>query len=191
MSGLSGELERIPPHSMEAEQATLGAMLLERDAIARVVDSLRPEDFYQEAHRLIYDGITSLFNEGQPVDPITLGERLTARGQFERIGGDPYLAAVQGATPTAANVELYARIVREKAVLRGLLTAAHEILRMAYDVGDKDVEEVVDYCEQAIFAVSERSLGSPFSSLRDLLPGVFDNIEDMAQSHQPLSLIHI
>jgi len=185
MSGLSGELERIPPHSMEAEQATLGAMLLERDAIARVVDSLRPEDFYQEAHRLIYDGITSLFNEGQPVDPITLGERLTARGQFERIGGDPYLAAVQGATPTAANVELYARIVREKAVLRGLISAAHEILRMAYDVGDKDVEEVVDYCEQAIFAVSERSLGSPFSSLRDLLPGVFDNIEDMAHAHQP------
>src|SRR3990170_2979437 len=138
--------------------ATLGAMMLEREAIARVVDILAPDDFYREIHRWIYDAICSLFNEGEPCDLITLGERIKQRGQVDQVGGGAYLSTLLESAPTAAAASYYAKIVREKATLRQLLHASAEISKRAYEAADADVEEVVDECERLLFAVGERTI---------------------------------
>ncbi len=111
----------MPPQNLEAEQATLGAMLMERDAIARVVDVLEPSDFYSPQHQLLYRAMTDLFNESKPVDLVTVMARLQDTGRLEAMGGRSYLLSLQDPAPTAAAVEYYARIVREKATLRALI----------------------------------------------------------------------
>jgi uncharacterized ubiquitin-like protein YukD len=123
---------------LDAERVVLGLMLVERDAIARVVDLLESKDFHQESHRALYEAIISLFNEGAPVDVVTLAERLRGRGQLEQVGGQAYLASLLDAAPTLGNVERYARIVRWKASLRNLIAAAHEVTGLAYE----DIDEV-------------------------------------------------
>lgn len=178
-------LERVPPQSLEAEQATLGAMLVEREAIARVVDLLESEDFYSPQHRLIYQAMVDLFNESEPVDLVTLHARLQDRGQFEEVGGTQYLVELQDAAPTAAAVGHYAKIVREKATLRALIRAGSEIQNLARNAGDEDVETVVDRCEQEIFAVGERTIQPAFTAIRELLGETYDRIDEMQESHQP------
>jgi replicative DNA helicase len=178
-------LEKVPPQSTEAEQATLGAMLVERDAIARVVDRLSLDDFYDEKHRLLYRAMVDLFNESSPVDLVTLPARLQDRGQLELVGGTSYLISLQEAAPTAAAVSHYARIVREKATLRALIRAADEIENQARTAADDDVESVVDRCEQAIFSVGERTITPAFTPIRDLLGETYDRIDEMQESHRP------
>ena len=178
-------LERVPPQSLEAEQATLGAMLLEREAIARVVDVLDPDDFYSPQHQLLYRAMVDLFNDSEPVDLITLQARLRDRGQLEEIGGTSYLGALQEAAPTAAAVNHYARIVREKSTLRALISAGANIQEQARSAGDEDVEAVVDRCEQEIFSVGERTITPAFTAIRDLLGETYDRIDEMQESHRP------
>lgn len=178
-------LERVPPQSLEAEQATLGAMLLEREAIARVVDVLDPDDFYSPQHQLLYRAMIDLFNDSEPVDLVTLQTRLRDRGQLEEVGGTPYLAALYEAASTAAAVGHYAKIVREKSVLRALIRAGGEIRNVAQAAGDEDVETVVDRCEQEIFAVGERTISPSFIAIRDLLGETYDRIDEMQESHRP------
>lgn len=184
MNDTSAMLERIPPQSIEAEQAALGAMLLEREAIARAVELLRPEDFYREAHRTIYQGIIDLFNRNEPVDLITLGEWLKAHEQLEAIGGALYLTTIMQQVPTAAGIGNYATIIRNKSLQRQLIKAADEIMTAAYQ-SDRDLEELVDESEQKIFAIAERNLSSGFSSLQDLVKQQFYNIEDTKISGLP------
>ena len=178
-------LERVPPQSLEAEQATLGAMLMEREAIARVVDLLDPDDFYSPQHQLLYRAIVDLFNEGEPVDLVTLQARLQDRGHLEQVGGTSYLVELQDAAPTAAAVNHYAKIVREKATLRSLIRAADEIRSLAQSAGDEDVETIVDRCEQEIFAVGERTITPAFTPIRVLLGETYDRIDEMQESHRP------
>lgn len=178
-------LERIPPQSLEAEQATLGAMLMEREAVARVVDTLEVDDFYSPQHQVLYRAVIDLFNDGDPVDLVTLQARLQDRGQLETIGGVNYLVTLQEAAPTAAAVGTYARIVREKAVLRGLIKAADQIRDLAQSPADEDVEAVVDRCEQEVFAVGERTITPAFTALRPLLGEAYDQIDQMQESHRP------
>jgi len=178
-------LERVPPQSLEAEQATLGAMLLEREAIARVVDVLDPDDFYSPQHQLLYRAMIDLFNDSEPVDLVTLQARLRDRGHLEEVGGTPYLAALYEAASTAAAVEHYAKIVREKSILRALMRAGGEIRNLAQAAGDEDVETVVDRCEQEIFAVGERTISPSFIAIRDLLGETYDRIDEMQESHRP------
>jgi replicative DNA helicase len=178
-------LERVPPQSLEAEQATLGAMLMERDAIARVVDVLEPEDFYGPQHQLLYRAMIDLFNDSEPVDLVTLPARLQDRGQLEEVGGASYLVALQEVAPTAAAVTHYARIVREKATLRSLIRAAGEIRGLAQSAGDEDVESILDRCEQEVFAVSERTITPSFTPIRELLGETYDRIDEMQESHRP------
>ncbi|MHB0936730.1 MAG: replicative DNA helicase [Armatimonadota bacterium] len=177
INNTSAMLERIPPQSIEAEQAALGAMLLEREAIARAVELLRPEDFYREAHRTVYQGILDLFNRNEPVDLITLGEWLKAHEQLEAIGGALYLTTMMQQVPTAAGIGNYAAIIRNKSLQRQLIKTADEIMAAAYQ-GDRDLEELVDESEQKIFAIAERNLSSGFVSLQDLVKQQFYNIED-------------
>lgn len=178
-------LERVPPQNLEAEQATLGAMLMEREAIARVVDLLEPEDFYSPQHQVLYRAIVDLFNDGEPVDLVTVQARLQNRGQLEAVGGLNYLLALQEAAPTAAAVNYYARIVREKATLRQLIVAGGRIRDLAQTAGDEDVETIVDRCEQEIFAVGERTITPAFTPLRDLLGETYDRIDEMQEEHRP------
>jgi len=180
----SAMLERIPPQSIEAEQAALGAMLLEREAIARAVELLRPEDFYREAHRTIYNGILDLFNRNEPVDLITLGEWLKSREQLDAIGGALYLTTMMSQVPTAAGIGNYATIIRNKSLQRQLIKAADEIMAASYQ-GDRDLEELVDESEQKIFAIAERNLTSGFVSLQDLVKQQFYHIEDTKISGLP------
>jgi len=178
-------LERGPQNNHEAEQATLGAMLMERDAIARVVDILDAEDFYSPQHQILYRVMTDLFNESKPVDLVTAQARLQDLGRLESAGGRSYLISLQDPAPTAAAVEYYARIVREKATLRALVHAGDEIKGMAQDPGDEDVETVVDRAESTIFAVGERTITPAFTPLRDLLGLTYDRIDEMQESHRP------
>lgn len=178
-------LERVPPQSLEAEQATLGAMLLEREAIARVVDILDPDDFYSPQHQMLYRAVIDLFNDSEPVDLVTLQTRLQDRGQLEEVGGTPYLAALHETASTAAAIGHYARIVREKSILRALIRAGGEIRNLAQTAGDEDVETVVDRCEQEVFAIGERTIGTAFTAIRDLLGETYDRIDEMQESHRP------
>src|SRR3989304_2953987 len=130
-------LERVPPQSTEAEQGVLGSMLLERDAIARVVEMIRGDDFYREAHRRIYETMVDLFERGEPVDLITVTDRLKARGQLEDVGGAAYVTSLPDAVPTAANVEYYARLVLQKSLLRQLIAAGTEIVGMGFREGQE------------------------------------------------------
>ena len=178
-------LERVPPQSLEAEQATLGAMLVEREAIARVVDVLDGDDFYSPQHQMLYRVMVDLFNDSDPVDIVTVQARLQDRGQLESVGGTSYLIDLQDAAPTAAAIANYAKIVREKATLRGLIRAGGEIQNLAQQAGDGDVETIVDQAEQVVFAVGERTITPAFTPIRDLLGETYDRIDEMQESHRP------
>lgn len=176
--------DQVPPQSLEAEQATLGAMVLERDAIARAIELLRPEDFYRGSHGRLFQAMLALFERGDPVDLVTLGQRLKDTGELDDVGGMAYLMSLLDAAPTAANVERYARVVRQKAVLRGLIKAANEITARAHDSG-RDVEQVVDECEHLIFEVGEQGITTPLTALRELVRGLFDKIEEHTHADTP------
>ncbi len=178
-------LERVPPQSLEAEQATLGAMLTEREAIARVVDVLDADDFYNPQHQILYRVMIDLFNDSDPVDLVTVQARLHDRGQLESVGGTSYLIDLQEAAPTAAAIANYARIVREKATLRNLIRAGGEVQNLAQQAGDEDVETIVDQAEQVVFAVGERTITPAFTPIRDLLGETYDRIDEMQESHRP------
>jgi len=143
-------LARVPPQSLEAEQATLGAMLFERAAIVRVAELLRPDDFYSSQHQMLYRAMRDLFSEGDPVDLVTLQGRLRDRGQLEQVGGVSYLLQLQEMAPTAAAIQTYARIVGEKATLRRLIHAGEQIRNLAQSSGDEDVGTIVERCQQEI-----------------------------------------
>jgi len=160
-------------------------MLLEREAIARVVDVLDPDDFYSPQHQMLYRAMIDLFNDSEPVDLVTLQTRLQDRGHLEEIGGTPYLAALYDAASTAAAIGHYAKIVREKAILRALIRAGGEIRNLAQSAGDEDVESVVDRCEQEVFAIGERTISPAFTAIRDLLGETYDRIDEMQESHRP------
>jgi len=160
-------------------------MLMEREAIARVVDILDPEDFYSPQHQLLYRAMIDLFNDSEPVDLVTLQARLQDRGQLEEVGGTSYLVGLQEASPTAAAISHYAKIVREKATLRKLAEAAAKIQHFAQSAADEDVETVVDRCEQEVFSVGERTITPAFTPIRDLLSETYDRIDEMQESHRP------
>ncbi|MBI3325599.1 MAG: replicative DNA helicase [Nitrospinae bacterium] len=165
-------LHKLPPQHVEAEQCVLGAILLENDALLKVLEILRPEDtrvnFYREAHRKIYEASIALFERSEPIDLVTLTEVLRKRNQLEEIGGSTYLATLQEAAVTAANVRHHARLVREKAILRSLINAATEIIAESYE-HTEDVEELLDRAERLIFEISEKRVNPAFAILKDVL----------------------
>jgi replicative DNA helicase len=166
----------VPPHSIEAEMSTLGSMMLDQHAIEKVAEILRPDDFYREAHRILYEVILSLAERHIPVDLLTVQEELRRRDQLEEIGGLPALVQIVESVPTASNAEYYARIVEEKAILRRLIRAAHDILQLADDP-ELELQDVIDRAEQAIFSVAQRRLGRYFSPIDRLLLQALEHIE--------------
>ncbi|TDX51801.1 replicative DNA helicase [Orenia marismortui] len=171
-------MDRVPPNSIEAEKSTLGSMLLDRDAIAKVIEILKPQDFYREAHTTIFNVINKLFDRGEPVDLVTISQELREEEQLEAIGGASYITSLVNSVPTAANVEHYAKIVEEKAILRRLIKTADQIAQLGYK-GDEEIDTILDSSEQLIFNISQRRTVQSFDGIKDILMETFDNLEQL------------
>ncbi|MBN3457517.1 replicative DNA helicase [Mycobacterium sp. DSM 3803] len=177
----SEDFGRQPPQDMAAEQSVLGGMLLSKDAIADVLERLRPGDFYRPAHQNIYDAILDLYGRGEPADAVTVAAELDRRGLLRRIGGAPYLHTLISTVPTAANAGFYAGIVAEKALLRRLVEAGTRVVQYGYAGADgADVSDVVDRAQAEIYDVTERRASEDFVPLEDLLQPTMDEIDAIA-----------
>ncbi|WP_026213137.1 replicative DNA helicase [Mycolicibacterium hassiacum] len=177
----SEDFGRQPPQDVAAEQAVLGGMLLSKDAIADVLEKLRPSDFYRPAHQNIYDAILDLYARGEPADAVTVAAELDRRGLLRRVGGAPYLHTLISTVPTAANAGYYAGIVAEKALLRRLVEAGTRIVQYGYAGADgADVSEIVDRAQAEIYDVTEGRQSEDFVALEDLLQPTMDEIDAIA-----------
>ena len=176
------DLDRTPPQDVVAEQCVLGAMLLSKDAIADVVEVLKPGDFYRPAHQTVYDAVLDLYGRGEPADPVTIAAELTRDGTLAKIGGAPYLHTLIASVPTAANAAYYAEIVRERAILRRLVEAGTKIVQLGYGAASGmggEVDDVVDRAQQAVYEVTERRTSEDYIRLEEVLQQAFDEIEAM------------
>ncbi|MCL2394833.1 MAG: replicative DNA helicase [Acidimicrobiaceae bacterium] len=170
------EFERMPPHDVAAEQCVLGGMLLSKDAISDVIEVIRPGDHYRPAHQIVHEAILDLYARGEPADPITVANELTRRGELSRIGGAPYLHTLIASVPTAANAGYYARIVRERAILRRLVEAGTRIVQLGYS-GDSDADDLVDRAQAEVYGVTDRRIAEDYHPLSEIMPGALEEIE--------------
>jgi replicative DNA helicase len=171
--------DRQPPYAPEAEISVLGGMLIDADAVARAIEIVDDSMFYREANRRIFRSMSRLFQRGQVVDPITISEELKKTDELEFVGGLAYLAELLDAVPTAANIEYHARIVRERALLRNLISASSQIIRDAYEPGERTVEEVLDQAEHNIFQVAQSHDRAGFVWIKKILYPTFEKIEQI------------
>lgn len=179
----SEDFGRQPPQDLAAEQSVLGGMLLSKDAIADVLERLRPGDFYRPAHQNVYDAILDLYGRGEPADAVTVAAELDRRGLLRRIGGAPYLHTLISTVPTAANAGYYASIVSEKALLRRLVEAGTRVVQYGYAGAEgADVAEIVDRAQAEIYDVADRRLSEDFVPLEDLLQPTMDEIDAIASN---------
>src|SRR5260370_20126622 len=170
------EFERTPPHDVAAEQCVLGGMLLSKDAISDVIEVIRPQDPYRPAHQIIHEIVLDLYARGEPADVVIVAAELTKRGDLIRAGGARYLHAVIASVPTAANAGYYARIVRERAILRRLVEVGTRIVQLGYS-GDGDADELVDRAQAEVYGVTERRVSEDYLPLSEIMPGTLDEIE--------------
>lgn len=167
---------RVPPHSQDAEISILGSILLDNDALARLGDTVQPPMFYREGHRKIFAAMRGLQERGAPVDLVTITEELSSRGQLDEVGGVAYLAGLSDQVPTAAYAEHYAHIVREKAVLRSLITASGRVMQLAYDA-QQPLEDLLDQSERLIFEVAEqRGVDGSYQDMMPVMQGALDYV---------------
>ncbi|MER8099520.1 replicative DNA helicase [Kitasatospora sp. NPDC094016] len=183
--GVDG-FERVPPQDLAAEQSVLGGMLLSKDAIADVVEVLKPADYYRPAHEMVHGAILDLYARGEPADPITVAGELTKRGELQRVGGASYLHTLVNSVPTAANAEYYAQIVHERAVLRRLVEAGTRIAGMGY-AAEGDVDEIVNAAQAEIYAVTEQRTNEDYAPLADIMEGALDEIEAIGSRNGQMS----
>lgn len=176
MAELSQNLRRVPPQSLDAEESVLGGILLDNTALDLVIEVLIAEDFYRESHRKIFRAMLELSEKGEPADIITLGEVLRANNAISEVGGMTYLAELAERVPTAANILHYARIVKEKAILRGLIGTTTQIATRSYEAGE-DVDHLLDQAEQSIFAISEGRIKPSFYKMSDVIMDTLKTVE--------------
>ncbi|MBI2595153.1 replicative DNA helicase [Candidatus Daviesbacteria bacterium] len=173
---------KLPPQNIEAEQSLLGALLIDKDAVVNIVETLRPDHFYKsEQHGQIFNAIIELFEKREPVDLITVTERLKQNGALDFVGGSAYLAELVNMVPTAAHVQSYARIIKEHALRRSLIRHSTKFIDGAYDEG-RDINEVMESCEQAIFSLAQQHIKRDFIQLKDALAESFDRLDDIQKS---------
>lgn len=176
MENAVDELRKIPPQQIEAEQSLLGGILIDNDGLPQALEVLRGDEFYRDAHRIIFSAIQDLFERNEPVDLVTIAALLAEQNRLEAVGGATYLASLANTVPSAANVSSYARIVNEKALLRRLIQAANEITASAYG-GGKDVEAILDEAEAAIFGITESRIRNSYFSLKEVIKKSIETIE--------------
>jgi len=153
--------DRTPPHDVAAEQCVLGGMLLSKDAISDVMETIRPNDHYRPAHQIVHEAILELYGRGEPADPVTVSDLLNKRGELARVGGPSYLHTLIASVPTAANAGYYARIVRERAILRRLVEVGTRIVQLGYS-GDGEADELVDRAQAEVYGVTERRVSEDY-----------------------------
>jgi replicative DNA helicase len=173
--------DRTPPHNIEAEQAVLGAIFLEPEAMSTAAEYLLPEDFYRASHQRIFEVMLTLSDKGEPIDLVTVTTALSNNKVLEEVGGVSYLTDVANSVPTAANIMYYTKIVSEKSTLRSLIRTATNIVTTGYEEED-DLEDVLNSAEKDILEVSQRKNSSAFKSIKDVLIDVYDNIEQLHNS---------
>ena len=176
---------RVPPHSEEAEQSVLGALLLDKDAIIAVAEFLLPDDFYDERHSDVYKAILSLYEDRIPVDVLTVAERLKKQKDLKRVGGASYLTDIANKVPTAAHVEHYGKIVKDLSVKRSLMNAAARIVEMSLDEGTS-ASILLDKAESEVFSLSQKNVKKAFVSVRDILSESFDRLDELHKQGEGL-----
>ncbi len=183
MDRIEQNLRKLPPQSIEAEESVLGGILLDNQAFDRAIELVGVDDFYRETHRKILRAMIELNQRSEPIDLVTLAEAMKRRGELQDIGGAAYLAELAEKVPTASNIDYYARIVREKAILRSLIETATEIATRGYEPGG-DVESFLDQAEQKIFEISERKVRPQFFRIRDIMMHSIEAIEKLYERQQ-------
>lgn len=173
-----GALGRIPPQSIEAEQSVLGSMLIDKEVVPVVMEILKPEDFYRPDHREIYNVIIELFDRAQPIDLITVSERLKLHGKLDLVGGLEYLSNIATEVPTTANVKNYSKIVEEKALLRKLIKASSDIVDLGFSASE-EVSYILDKAEQSVFDILQKRSSQGFVPIKDVLVDTFSNLEEL------------
>ncbi len=179
-------INKIPPQNIDAEQSVLGAMLIDKEAVYKVMEILNPQDFYRDSHKLIYEAILQLVDKDTPLDLITVCEQLRQNGTLEQVGGVSYIATLATLVPTAANVEYYARIVEEKSLLRTLIQLSNRVSTMGYQ-GNEDVQSMMSIVEESLNELSRRRHSSDFTPISEVLMTTFDQIEQMEKNKGSLT----
>jgi replicative DNA helicase len=169
-----------PPQNIEAEQSLLGCLMLDKNALIKVVDFVGADDFYKDAHKEIYRALLELFEKSEPMDIISISTKLREKQKLEQIGGSTYLTTLINVVPTATHVTNYAKIVREKKILRDLISASQEIGLNAFDE-TQEVDDLLDKAEKSIFAIGQRSLTQSFVAIRDLLHDTFERLDQLSK----------
>jgi replicative DNA helicase len=171
---------RLPPQNLEAEQSVLGAILIENSAMNKAMEILTEEDFYKTAHRKIFRAMLELSERGEAIDQITLTEHLRARGELESVGGAAYLAELVQVVPTAANIRYHSKIVRDKALLRGLITTATELITRSYD-GTASVDDLLESAERAVFSLAQGKLGRSFTDIKQAIKESLELVDQLSR----------
>lgn len=173
------DLSKIPPQNLEAERSLLGSILIDKDAMMNVMDIISGDDFYQNSHRIIFESMAELYGKNQPVDVLTVTNKLDEKKQLEAVGGRTYVVSLSNTVPTASHVEHYATIVERKSTLRKLLGAAEQITKLGYQEDADDVSNLIDEAQQHIFSVSQKHLKNTFTDIRSVLNDAFERIDEL------------
>ena len=180
------ELGKIPPNDVESEQAVIGSMLTDKEAVSAAIEVLKPEDFYREDNRTIFEAILNLYGRSEPIDIITLKSELSSMGKFDAVGGLEYIAELPDKVPTTANVEQYIKIVEEKSVLRNLIKTANEIITLGYDQ-TQEVDGIIDGAEKKIFEVMQKKNQKGYTPIKDILVETFTELEQLYNQKQRIT----
>ena len=173
-------MEKLPPQDIEAEKSLLGSLLIDPDAILKVVDFLLPRDFYKAKHQQIYNCMLEMFEKREPIDVLSLSSKLKGKKQLEGIGGISYLTELMNAVPTATHILNYAKIVQQKRVLRELINAGHKINELANNE-DEDVDTLLDKAEKTIFDIAQKSLTQRFVSVKEMIDDTWKRIDELSK----------
>lgn len=180
------DIGKIPPNDTEAEQAVLGSMLTDKDAVILAIETLKEGDFYREDNKAIYSAMLNLYNRAEPIDIITVKEELVSIGKFEAVGGIEYLAELPEKVPTTANVDKYIKIVEEKAILRSLIKVSNEIITLGYDQ-TQEVETIMDEAEKKVFNVMQNRNQKGYTHIKDILIDAFAELEQLYNNKQQVT----
>lgn len=172
---------KLPPHNLEAEQSVLGALMLDKEAVTRIADMLRKEDFYKDAHGIIYEAMLELYEEREPIDVLSVSNKLEEQKMLDIVGGSAYLASLVTQTPSSQNIVHYAKLTQKKATLRKLIHVASQIGELGYNEGD-DLQVVLDKAEQKLFAVSQKYIKKDFVPIKSVLEEAFNRIDELHKS---------
>jgi replicative DNA helicase len=179
-------LDRLPPQNLDAEQSVLGAILIDNEALPKALEIIDPDDFYKNSHKKIFNAMIELFDKSEPIDLITLTDCLKRDEALDDIGGISYLSSLVNMVPTSANIRYHTKIVREKALLRGLVRTATDIANRVYE-DNFDAEELVDYAEKSIFDISDKRVKVSFAKLKDVIKSSFEMIEQLYDKKETIT----